>query len=296
MTMADDDDLLLCIQCGTQYGVTEGLTECHICDDPRESVAATGHAFTTLGKAKSSRKYKNIIRQQYKNEPHIYTIQTQSILGIGQRCFLIKTAQGNILWDCIAYIDDATIKEINALGGVDAISISHPHFYTSHLTWSRAFKNAPVFLSAEEGHLISRPDEHGVRRFVTNKKFEILPGSGATRIKTGGHFPGSAVLHYKNSMFVSDSLHVTRSALWDINRKPGTSYYAFLWSHVNTIPLPPGEIAGIISAISPYEFDVAHGMFPDRDLRSDAKQRAIDSARVVINAMGHDADKYLSLA
>jgi hypothetical protein len=33
-------------------------------------------------------------------------------------------------------------------------------------------------------------------------------------------------------------------------------------------------------------------MFPDRDLLN-AKQRAFDSARVVINAMGYDAEQYL---
>ncbi|OQE94902.1 hypothetical protein PENNAL_c0003G10465 [Penicillium nalgiovense] len=290
----EDDELLVCNQCGTQHDAmaADGLNECHICNDPRESVPATGQAWTTLGQAQTSGKFRNIIRQQYPNEPHIYTIQTQSILGIGQRCFLIRTPKGNILWDCLSYIDDATVKEINALGGVDAISISHPHFWTTHLTWSRAFNNAPVFLSAEESELVSRPDVHGVRQFIKEKEFELLPDSGAMRIKTGGHFPGSSVLHYKKSLFVSDSLHVTRSALWDINRKPGTAYYAFLWSHVNTIPLTPSAIAGIISAIKPYDFDVAHGMFPDRDLRN-AKQRAFDSARVVINAMGHDAEQYL---
>lgn len=290
----EDDDLLLCTQCGTQHGAkaTDGLLDCHICNDPRESVPATGQVWTTLAQAKRSGKFRNIIRQQYPTEPHIYTIQTQPILGIGQRCFLIKTPKGNILWDCLAYIDDATVEEINALGGIDAISISHPHFWTTHLTWSRAFNNAPVYLSAEESHLSSRSDVTGVRRFIQEKTFEILPGSGATRIKTGGHFPGSSVLHYKKSMFVADSLHVTRSALWDIDRKPGTAYYAFLWSHVNTIPLNPDAIAGIISAIQPYDFDIAHGMFPDRDLRN-AKQRAFDSARVVISAMGYDATRYL---
>ncbi|KAI1748990.1 hypothetical protein F4782DRAFT_550341 [Xylaria castorea] len=134
--------------------------------DPRESVPAISQAWTTLVQAQTSGKFKNTIRQQYPDEPHIYTIQTQSILGIGQRCFLIRTPKWNILWGCLAYIDDATVKEVaslvprrcarsqpsnpaklNTLDGVDAISISHPHFQTSHLTWSRALNNAPIFLS-----------------------------------------------------------------------------------------------------------------------------------------------------
>lgn len=83
--------------------------------DPRESVPATGQAWTTLAQAQRSGQFKNIIRQQYPNEPHIYTIRTQSTLGIGQRCFLIRTPKGNILWDCLAYIDDATVAEVSYL-------------------------------------------------------------------------------------------------------------------------------------------------------------------------------------
>lgn len=74
---------------------------------------ATGQAWTTLSQAQASGKFQNVIRQQYPKEPHIYTIQTQTVLGIGQRCFLIRTPKGNILWDCLAYIDDDTVKAVS---------------------------------------------------------------------------------------------------------------------------------------------------------------------------------------
>jgi hypothetical protein len=32
------------------------------------------------------------------------------------------TAEGNILWDCISLIDDATVTLVNGLGGVCAIA------------------------------------------------------------------------------------------------------------------------------------------------------------------------------
>jgi hypothetical protein len=50
---------------------------------------------------------------------------------------LLCTPEGNILWDCISLIDDATITLIKGLGGLHAIAISHPHFYTT-LVWLRA--------------------------------------------------------------------------------------------------------------------------------------------------------------
>ena len=38
---------------------------------------------------------------------------------------------GNVLWDCVSLIDDATVTIVEALGGISAIAISHPHFYTT---------------------------------------------------------------------------------------------------------------------------------------------------------------------
>lgn len=50
--------------------------------------------------------------------------------GIGQSARLIQTPEGNVLWDLVAYLDEDTVKRIEELGGLKAIVISHPHFYT----------------------------------------------------------------------------------------------------------------------------------------------------------------------
>jgi hypothetical protein len=50
-----------------------------------------------------------------------------------------------VLWDCISYLDDATVDLIQTLGGIQAIAISHPHFYDSMVEWSRAF-DAPIYI------------------------------------------------------------------------------------------------------------------------------------------------------
>jgi len=39
--------------------------------------------------------------------------------------------RGISLWDSISLIDDAAITLINGFGGLRAIAISHPHFYTT---------------------------------------------------------------------------------------------------------------------------------------------------------------------
>ena len=65
---------------------------------------------------------------------------------------------GNVLWDCISLIDDATVEIIGALGGVRAIAISHPHYYTTLVEWSRAFR-APVFIHEGDRRWVARLED-----------------------------------------------------------------------------------------------------------------------------------------
>jgi glyoxylase-like metal-dependent hydrolase (beta-lactamase superfamily II) len=62
-----------------------------------------------------------------------------------------------VLWDCVSLLDDATIQAVRALGGITAIAISHPHFYSSMIEWSQAF-DAPVYLHADNLQWVMRPD------------------------------------------------------------------------------------------------------------------------------------------
>ena len=57
-------------------------------------------------------------------------IGTSPRFGIGQRALLVD----GVLWDCITLLDDATAE---AVGSLDAIAISHPHYYSSMVEWAR---------------------------------------------------------------------------------------------------------------------------------------------------------------
>ena len=48
------------------------------------------------------------------------------------------------------YTDDATVTMIEGLGGIDAIAISHPHFYTTMVEWARAFRVTDHLHAADE--------------------------------------------------------------------------------------------------------------------------------------------------
>src|SRR5205823_5724320 len=130
-----EESACVCVTCGTQYPLSAKPPEgCPICQDERQYVGLNGQEWTTLKAMRST--HKNVIKQE---EPGLYSINTEPKFGIGQRAFLLQTPQGNLLWDCVALLDDATVQRLRELGGVAAIAISHPHYYTTMIEWSRAF-------------------------------------------------------------------------------------------------------------------------------------------------------------
>jgi hypothetical protein len=136
----------ICTACGTQYPPSQGPAErCVICEEERQFVPPGGQAWTTLERLSVG--HLNAFRE---HEPGLIGIGTQPVFAIGQRALLILDAGGNVLWDCISLLDAATITLIKALGGLKAIAISHPHFYTTMQEWARAF-DVPVFLTSDFG-------------------------------------------------------------------------------------------------------------------------------------------------
>ena len=66
---------------------------------------------------------------------NLIAIRTEPQVAIGQTAYLVRTPEGNVLWDCITYLDDETIEAIKSLGGLKAIAISHPHFFSTHIEY-----------------------------------------------------------------------------------------------------------------------------------------------------------------
>ena len=189
------------------------------------------------------------------------SIYTTPQVAIGQRAFLLCSPKGNILWDCITYIDEETIKRIKDLGGVKAIVISHPHYFSTSLHWGEAL-GCPVYLSSEDKEWLMRNDEgNQVFRFWEDKRLELLDGEFLA-VKVGGHFPGSSVLLWKSEkkLFIADSitvipsggefffcginpicLNIIKSSLanlypvYHIDRPPNTASFAFMWSYPNMV-------------------------------------------------------------
>ena len=80
-----------------------------------------------------------------------------------------------------------------------------------------------------------------------------------------------------------------KSALYHVDRLPGTTSYAFMWSIPNMIPLPPSEIHRIWRALKPFSFEATYGGFSGQDVRGiDVKQRVLESMKIQVRRQGHE--------
>ncbi len=96
----------ICTTCGTQYPNSDQPPPgCAICQEERQYVNLLGQSWTTL--AAMRRTHFNAFRQ---HEPGLTGIGTTPAFGIAQRALLLRSAIGNILWDCISFIDKATVE------------------------------------------------------------------------------------------------------------------------------------------------------------------------------------------
>jgi hypothetical protein len=256
----------ICRTCGVEYAESNSPPDvCIICEDERQYVGWGGQKWTTLGEMKAAG-YKNEIRE----EAGITGICTTPGFAIGQRALIIPTSEGNVLYDCITLLDDETIEAVRALGGIQAMCVSHPHFYDTMVTWSHTFENAPIYIPEADKQWVTRPDP--VIRYWDGKPLEPLPG--ATLIQCGGHFEGSAVLHWadgadgKGAICVGDTLSVV------LDRR----YVSFMNSYPNLIPLSANEVKGIVNALEPYEYDRIYGGWWGRNVMTDAKTAVRNSA------------------
>src|ERR1700751_4763015 len=255
----------ICTARGTQYPPSEAPPgACLICTDERQWVPASGQSWTTLEGLRKT--HSNKFRRLASG---LTTIETTPAFGIGQRAILARTPGGNVLWDCIALVDDATVDVINGLGGVKAIAISHPHYYTTMGEWTRALGGVPISL-----HTAGR---EWVMRSAPAVEFwdgDTKPvGPGLTLIRLGGHYDGGTVLHWADW----EGRGVVLSG--DILQVVPSGHVSFMWSYPNLIPLSAATVARMAEILEPFAFDAVYGAFSGRGQR-DANGKQVVAASV----------------
>jgi hypothetical protein len=262
----------ICETCGVQYESSIEVPEkCMICTEERQFVNPNGQSWTTL-EIMIKDGYKNTINME---EEGLYSINTSPSFGIGQTAYLIQGDGFNLLWDCVSYIDEITIKEINELGGINAIALSHPHYYSSQVEWAKAF-NVPIYLHEDDKEWVMRPSDKII--FWSGESLELHKGIILHRL--GGHFKGGAVLEWKNGnerkgiLLTGDNIQVVADRQW----------VSFMYSYPNLIPLPASKVQEIASIVKKLEFDRLYNAF-HRIIKEDANMAVQKSAKRYIEAL-----------
>jgi hypothetical protein len=247
----------ICVTCGVQFAPAADRPEhCPVCEDERQYVGWEGQRWTTLEELRAG--HGNDMR----DDLGLTGIGTTPSFAIGQRALLVPSPAGNLLWDCITLLDDATVEAVRHAGGLRAIAISHPHYYSSMVEWAAAF-DAPVFLHEADRRWVMRPDPRV--ELWTGETKELW--DGMTLIRAGGHFPGGTALHWpagadgRGALLTGDILQVAQDRRW----------VSFMYSFPNYIPLPASEIDRIVAAVEPFGFERIYGAWWDRNVETDAK-------------------------
>lgn len=240
----------ICETCGTQY--PDSPVRCAVCEDERQYVGAHGQTWTTHEALKAN----YTLRLQ--DEAGVLGIGLAPSFAINQRALYLPTDAGNILWETLSLVTDEAVAALKARGGVDLIAISHPHFYASMLEWSEAFGNVPILLHEADRDWVRRPSPNV--QFWRGEACRL--SDAVTLINSGGHFPGSTVLHWKNgprpggALFSGDAPHVASDR----------RHVSFMYSYPNFMPMPAADVLRMRSRLADYAFEDVYGFTWGRNI------------------------------
>ncbi len=268
--------IFMCNACGTQHDETTDPQlppeRCLICSDDRQHVAWEGQAWTTHEELLSR------FDARVERDGDLLGVGIAGSFAIPQRALLVPTGAGSVLWDCTSLVTEQAVERLMSEGGVDAIAISHPHFYSSMVEWSDALGGVPI--------LLHEADRQWVQRHSPNVEFwsgaERVLSSTVRLIHTPGHFPGSTVLHWtaapngRTALLAGDSLHVAGDR----------RHVAFVHSVPNHVPMHPDLVRGIRTRLDGVGFDDLYGFTWGLNIIGDARAAVDDSFDRFLHAVG----------
>jgi hypothetical protein len=254
----------ICATCGNHFADPRPDV-CVVCADERQWVPPGGQRWTTLAELAAAG-HRSDIRAV---EPGLTGIGADPPVAIGQRSLLVSSVAGNVLWDPSGFIDDAAVAAVRALGGLRFVTASHPHFYGCVASWAREF-GAEILVPADDVAWLRVSADQPVR--LWSGVLPVVPG--VTLVQCGGHFPGSAVLHWASGadgrgvLLSGDTIIVT----------PGEDRVTFVFSAPNRLPLSEAAVAGVAAAVAPFSFDRVYSGWWTPVLRSGGWQTVRRSA------------------
>lgn len=161
------------------------------------------------------------------------------------------------------------------LGGLQAIALSHPHYYSAQVEWAKAL-DIPIFIHEDDKQWVVRSSDH--IQFWSGEALQL--SEGLTLYRLGGHFKGGTVLYWENGndgkgiLFTGDVIQVVADRTW----------VSFMYSYPNLIPLPAKKVAEIAEKVSTLKFDRLYNAF-HHIVTENAKESVKKSAERYIAAL-----------
>ena len=211
-----------------------------MCLDDRQYVGSAGQHWTTHDELAAR------LHVRVEDDDGLLGVGTAEPFAIPQRALIVRGPEATVMWDCISVV---TPEAVERLGHVDAIAISHPHFYSSMVEWSDALGGVPIHLHAADREWITRTSPHV--ELWDGDRLEL--SAGLTLVHLPGHFPGSSVLWShggaRSALLAGDSLHVAADR----------RHVTVMHSVPNYIPVGPGTIHDVRRRLDGIDFDDLYG-------------------------------------
>ena len=205
-------------------------------------------------------------------EPKLLGIGVEPSFAIGQRALQVE----GLVWDCVSLLEPEVAERLERGGGINAIAISHPHYYTSMIEWAERL-DARVLLHEADREWIMRPSER--IELWSGESLEVSPA--LTLIRLGGHYAGGTVCLWsdgaggRGALLSADIVAVVADRDWA----------SFMWSYPNLIPLPAREIRRMQGVLAELRFDRVYGAFWGSVMADDAHRKVQRSAERYIRAV-----------
>jgi len=273
-TVLQPETAWICSTCGVQFAPQAQTPDgCPICLDARQYVGWQGQTWTSTGTLNARH------HVHFEDCAGVTTLVSRPSFAIGQRAFLVPSGRSLVMWECLSHVTDEALSRLAALGGVQAMAVSHPHFYAAMVDWSDALGGIPIYLHAADRRWVQRRSP-AIRfwdgdRHVLSDSLEL--------VHLPGHFEGSTGLWWKDgpraggSLFPGDALQVATDR----------RFATFMYSYPNHIPLGPTALRRLEAAVARLDFDDLYGFAPGRQIVGDARARvalSFDRYRAAITA------------
>ena len=253
----------VCATCGVEHASRPDV--CAICDDERQWVPEQGQRWTTLDELAAAGT--RVVVDEL--EPGLLGLRAEPGVGIGPTTKVVVTPAGSLLWDPLGFVDDEAVAAVLAHGPVVAVVASHPHMFGVQVEWSRRLGGVPVLVSDADASWVQRPDP--VIRTWSGER-EVLPG--VVLSQPGGHFPGSAVVHWaagaegRGVLLAGDT----------IMANPDRRTVSFMRSYPNRLPLSGAVALRVAEQVAGRPFDRLYNNF-DGVIPADARALVLASAQ-----------------